>query len=289
MDERIALVQPGRNGDIINILPLAKHLHDSGEQVDLLIHPNFAPVLEGVNYVRPVLLPFEDERQTEEARVWAAARYSRVIVSKVYNNRYTDRTSAVNFAAESYRLAGYPELYGKLPIVFDRRSPEREAELAAKHLRGKGPFILYNLDGTSFPFKRRGRFATWLRWQNFGAKLVKMPVDCPLYDLLGLYERADMLITIDTASLWLAHVVNIPTIVLHQTERWATAPFPPGTVLDCTHKESLRRRGEVAAAIRRVLGSARPGVGRDRAAAIQEAPTSFAPTAGRRSPQEVSI
>ena len=120
MDEPIALVEPGRNGDVINILPLARHLHDRGEQVDLLIHPKFASLLEGVSYVRPVLLPFEDEHRSEEARVWAAARYPRVIVSKVWNNRYCDRMAAESFAAEAYRLAGYPELFGKLPIVFDR-------------------------------------------------------------------------------------------------------------------------------------------------------------------------
>src|SRR5580704_9375073 len=83
MDEPIALVEPGRNGDVMNILPLAKYLHDRGEQVDFLIHPKFASLLEGVSYVRPVLLPFDDEHRSEEARVWAAARYPRVIVSKV--------------------------------------------------------------------------------------------------------------------------------------------------------------------------------------------------------------
>jgi hypothetical protein len=253
MDDPIALVEPGRNGDIINILPLAKYLHDSGEQVDLLIHPKFAGLLDAVSYVRPVLLPFEDENRPEEARVWASARYPRVIVSKVWNNRYYDRSAAESFAAEAYRLAGYPELYGKLPIVFDRRSPEREAQLADRCLKGSGPFILYNLDSISFPLRGRKRFDRWLRRQRFEATLVKLPVDCPLYDLLGLLERADLLFTVDTASLWLAHVVHIPTIVLHQTDTWARAPFPPATVLHCTHEESLGRRLEIAAAVRQCL------------------------------------
>ncbi|HEY1784486.1 MAG TPA: hypothetical protein VGG30_03020 [Pirellulales bacterium] len=258
MNEPIALVEPGRYGDIINILPLAKHLHDSGEQVDLLVHPKFASLLDGVSYVRPVRLPFEDEHRPEEARVWAAARYPRVIVSKVWNNRYCDPLAAPSFAAEAYRLAGYPELFGKLPVEFDRRSPEREARLAERHLGGSGPFILYNLDGSSSPFKRRARFARWLRWQRFEARLVKLPADCErLYDLLGLYERADLLITTDTATLWLAHVVRIPTIVLHQTDTWKRAPFPPATILDCTYEGALSRRREIAAAIRGCLATAR--------------------------------
>ncbi len=111
----------------------------------------------------------EDEHRPEEARVWAAARYPRVIVSKVWNNRYMDRMATESFAAEAYRLAGYPELYGKSPIVFDRRSPEREAKLAEQASeRASGPFILYNLDGSSSPFRKRRRsvFARWLRWQR---------------------------------------------------------------------------------------------------------------------------
>jgi len=258
IDDPIALVEPGRNGDVINILPLAKHLHDCGEQVDLLIHPKFAPLLDGVSYVRPVLLPFEDEHRPEEARVWASARYARVIVSKVWNNRYFDRSAADSFAAEAYRLAGYPDLFGKLPTVFDRRSPEREARLVDQHLRGHGPFILYNLDGMSSPFKRRAGFRRWLFWQRFGARLVKLPTDCErLYDLLGLYERADLLITTDTSTLWLAHAVHIPTIVLHQTDTWCRAPFPPATVLGCTYEGALSRRGEIAAAIRHSLATPR--------------------------------
>ena len=254
LDDPIALVEPGRNGDIINILPLAKYLHDQGEQVDLLVHPNFAALLDGVSYVRPVLLPHEDEHRPEEARVWATARYQRVIVSKVWNNRYLDRSAAESFAAEAYRLAGYPELFGKLSTVFDRRSSEREARLVGKHLDRGVPFILYNLEGSSSQFKRRAGFVRWLRWQRWNARLVKLPLDCHrLYDLLGLYERADLLITTDTATLWLAHAVHIPTIVLHQTDTWLRAPLPPATVLNCTYEGALSRRREIAAAIRQVL------------------------------------
>ncbi|HEX4146664.1 MAG TPA: hypothetical protein VHY91_24390 [Pirellulales bacterium] len=258
IDDPIALIEPGRYGDVINVLPLAKHLHDSGEQVDFLIHPKFAGLLDGVSYVRPVLVPLEDEHRPEEARVWAAARYARVIVSKVWNNRYLDRSAADCFAAEAYRLAGYSHLYGKLPVEFDRRSPEREARLVEQHLGGSDPFILYNLDGSSSAFKGRRRFARWLRWQRFDAKLVKMPTDCErLYDLLGLYERADLLITTDTATLWLAHAIHIPTIVLHQTDTWCRAPFPPATVLACTYEGAHSRRRTIAEAIRACLATPR--------------------------------
>ena len=76
-----------------------------------------------------------------------------------------------------------------------------------------------------------------------GAKLVKLPTDCErLYDLLGLYERADLLITTDTATFWLAHAVHIPTIVLHQTDTWCRAPFPPATVFHSTYEGALARR-----------------------------------------------
>ncbi len=57
MDAPIALVEPGRYGDVMNILPLARHLFDRGERVDFLVHPKFAGLLDGVSYVRPVLLP----------------------------------------------------------------------------------------------------------------------------------------------------------------------------------------------------------------------------------------
>jgi hypothetical protein len=130
--------------------------------------------------------------------------------------------------------------------------------LVEQHLGGSGPLILYNLDGSSSPFKGRRRFARWLHWQRFEAKLVKMPTDCErLYDLLGLYERADLLITTDTATLWLAHAVHIPTIVLHQTDTWCRAPFPPATILGCTYEGAHSRRRAIAEAIRNCLASPR--------------------------------
>ncbi len=241
MDDPIALVEPGRNGDIINILPLAKHLHDRGERVDFLIHPKFASLLDGVSYVRPVLLPFEDEHRPEEARVWAAARYPRVIVSKVWNNRYFDprlpRVSRPRLTAwpaipsctascRSSSIAGRPSAKRSWPSGISAAAA-RSSCTTSTACRVRSQW--------------RNRFARWLRWQRFGATLVKMPADCErLYDLLGLYERADLLITTDTATLWLAHAVHIPTIVLHQTDTWFRAPLPPATVLHCTYDEALR-------------------------------------------------
>jgi len=44
------------NGDIINLLPLLKFVSDKrGKPVQLVVHPKFAGVLDGVAYVQPII------------------------------------------------------------------------------------------------------------------------------------------------------------------------------------------------------------------------------------------
>jgi hypothetical protein len=96
------------------------------------------------------------------------------------------------------------------PVIFDQRSPEREAKLVSEVFRNRRLKILLSLQksGSSSPFPFETEIYAMLR---SAAALVDFEViniselkAHRIYDLLGLYDKAAMLITSDTATLHLA-------------------------------------------------------------------------------------
>lgn len=225
---KIGLVELGRNGDILNILPLARHLHEHGHEVHLLVVARYRALLDGVSYVVPTVVPVADEGCTEEARQWAGRQgYDQVLVSKVYNNALCDRTLCENFAEEAYRLAGHRELFGKLPLVIDRRDRDREAALCTAYKLPEGPFALLNLHGFSSPCTFAPEIKGWLSRQSLPLVWAESVVAERFYDLLGVIERAAVLVTVDTATLWLARATATPTIELVSGRPWLSSPAGP--------------------------------------------------------------
>jgi len=90
--DQVALIQMGRIGDIIATLPIAKELHDAGEEVVWLVNQRFQPLLETVDYIDEIV-PFPDGRDDsetyfgrrfEEARAYAEAeKFRRILIAQI--------------------------------------------------------------------------------------------------------------------------------------------------------------------------------------------------------------
>ena len=152
-------VQLGRIGDILNILPLC-----NGSR--LMVAKEFAPLLEGVSYVEPVIY---DGPHYEIAKAMEFAKsVSKDVVCSQVNGplpqvlehvyKPAGRVGAIktSYQKESWGVAGrIDEWDSLLPLVFDRRNEEREEKL----LRDNGfmskkqkPVILLSLKSHSSPF-----------------------------------------------------------------------------------------------------------------------------------------
>src|SRR5437868_14086 len=96
------LVQLGRAGDIINVLPLAFSLSRKLGQVNWLVGRDHASILEGCSYVRPIIWPTGQDTLPQALNQY---RSHQVICTQAWLN--PDGFKATDsFAKEQWRYAG---------------------------------------------------------------------------------------------------------------------------------------------------------------------------------------
>ena len=263
----------GKTGDIIGLLPALRLIAiEQSAPVRLMVAKDYADVLEGVSYVEPVI--FDGEWMDLKGGVEAAAKVApKVIVCQVAGKPDEVRDLAFapmsgggracaitdSFLKDSWRLAGRWADWRKCPpLVFDKRSVEREAELVAKHVAPKKKWskrrlLLVSLKGESSQFKYSKlllellamKFKDRTRWEVVDISDVHAD---RIYDLLGLYEVAHMLISTDSAPLHLAAAVpKLPVLALIQDEpeAWNGSPWRPSHLFHCRYSEFPERAIEM--------------------------------------------
>lgn len=246
-----AYLHLGRYGDIINTLPLLKWLADrSGEPVRLIVAEKYTDVLDGVSYVIPLVYPGEFP-ELLQAIAWGRTKGYRVINLQVYGHGHHQSRLERSFCVEQWRNGGHQNLFG-LPLVFDRRDEARERRLLAQH-DGKGPLVLVAGAGFSSPFTHADAMLADIRKRFPSAHVVDLSAVRAhrIYDLLGLFDAASCLVTIDTAHAHLAIGSKVPT-VMWATDRptmWHGAPERKGQVFYGRYGEYEQRRDEMLEAI----------------------------------------
>lgn len=218
---RTAFVQLGRAGDILNILPVVRDVAiKTGKKPVVVVSEVFANLLDGVSYAdaMPVdLFPVDVLPALELAK----ARFDTVILSQVHGRNHAADHVEESFNRDSWRLAGYGERWSdpSLSLVIDKRNHARERELVRRYMPSADkPTILINCRAAhSSPFVGWEEFqktviARWsdsVNWVDVGDITAER-----LFDLLGLMDLADGLITVDTALLHLAAASDVRVIAL---------------------------------------------------------------------------
>ena len=235
-------VLPGRYGDIIQILPCWLEIYRrTGNRPHVIVSREFASVLDGVSYVIPIVINETYYPAMTKARNLA----EKLCMNAIVPRWWLDDPEHAAMVAESAKgdfviqchgqgwgvdIAKWPD-YGtsmasrcgftleewkELPLVFDRRDYTREKKLADYIMRGdKRPVVLYNFTAISAPFGYAGEmfralknsFGNTFRFIDLGSVTAYR-----LYDLLGLYDLAVGMMTVDTATLHLAPATRIPYV-----------------------------------------------------------------------------
>jgi hypothetical protein len=219
---RVAIVQLARSGDIVNILPVAHALHQEGYDVDLIVHRDFAEVLEAVSYVTPVLVDGPNNDPEIHARAAEdSGAYRLVLSTQVNGNPRQLDVECESFIVQNWARAGldWVESFHELPLVFDRRDAEGEAAAVTEYVPPPDgrPLLAFCLKGYSSPFAEADGFREWLvkkhagRYRLLDLSDVRLP---KVHHLLGLLEAADVLLTVDSLPLHLAYATGTPTIAL---------------------------------------------------------------------------
>lgn len=191
-----------------------------------------------------------------EAQAAMRGRYQNVIVTQLFPNYPGQRRESASFALEEWHRAGCEMFFGSWPLKFTQRNQEREAALwASVKALGEGkPLLLLSLIGISGPFKAAPAFEAAIRerWSD-RFHIVNLPAikTHAFYDLLGLYDRATGLITIDTSTLHLCWASTVPSIQLLscEPEDWHGSVPKGNCVFHCKYREVGDRMREIHSAI----------------------------------------
>jgi hypothetical protein len=240
-------IQLGRAGDVILLMPAMRWLYlNEGVKPRLITSAEFGPILDGVSYVEPVVLDVHWWYGMKEATEYAKKFFGGATVVQCHADKWVVNLQEYpTFMESTHSRTGVPwEHFTTLPMVFDRRSPEREL----KHLpstNGK-PLIAVNMVGFSSPFPHANEMWKILNSVRDRAHIIDLStMKLPrIYDLLGLFDRAVGTIHIDTSTLHLAHGSPSPYIAFTRGG-WATSTPRGNCVLKMEYAEFNKRKLEI--------------------------------------------
>jgi hypothetical protein len=230
--KRITLLL-GKIGDIFSLLPLLyEELLEEDPQL-LMVSKKYADVLEGCTYIKPIIFDGEmwelDKAYAEAERICSNVRCVQLagpvdLVRRfTYNPAGLTRSVTTRFELEQWKVAGKMALWNKqTPLLFDNRNKEREQALIDKWLfppsRGKNlKTILVSTAGETSPFPYKKTLMALLSLKFSKHRIIDLDQIKAerIYDLLGLYEKADCLVAADSAPLHLAHAApTLPVVAL---------------------------------------------------------------------------
>lgn len=218
MAQRI-LIQLGRVGDVINILPVAEEENRNQNKLTLMVQRDFAGVLDGVSYCDKMVYD-GDYSRVKPAEALARFKDPKAKVAQVWAHDMDQKRLTECYQRDSWLKIGYGRRWEQSTLIFDRRDTGREMILAIKAMQDANvskPIVLLALNGHSSPFANAERLKQELVrdcGQDFSFVDISHLRAERIYDLLGLFDIAECLITVDTATLHLAQASSVPVISL---------------------------------------------------------------------------
>jgi hypothetical protein len=253
-----AVMTLGRYGDIINSLPIARYLYETtGRKPAFIAAEECVGILDGVTYVEPVCFRGHYGNLTQAIAI-NKPKFKNLVVAQVYGRQGIERHTD-SFCKEAWELSGMLPMYGKTLPYFDNRDNGREQDLVKSLLKQDKQNILVNLTGHSSPFVDASHvmYDIQRRWGDvFNVVDIGQVKAHRIYDLLGLIDAADLLITTDTATLHLAAASATPYVafIADRPDLW----YGSNTLGECKarirYSEALMRIEEM----HQVIHSVRP-------------------------------
>lgn len=248
---RVAVVVLGRYGDIYNILPICRRIADRWRPPVFYVAKEFADALSGVSYVEPRACDLQYER-VNDALALAHSECQLVLCGQVWGQNFTRDDGRLPYNIQMWRQLGFLGSFGlakQFPLVFDRRSVEREQQLAASVIpQNTLPTVLFCLRSMSSPCPQCHALFDYLQ-ANYGRKvnIVDISDTRSVYphDLLGLFDRSALLVTADTSCIHLATASAVPTVLLANNTHWGGSVARGNNVLRVRYDDILSARDEI--------------------------------------------
>lgn len=248
---KISICLLGRHGDIFNFLPIAKFIADKWGKPLWFISKEFAGALDGVSYVIPMPLDMPHDEILGACKI--SEKYSEQnICGQVWGKNFNTTRESPVYNTESWRIAGFLEHFNdteNFPLVIDQRGYHREQKLSDSLGESHLPRILVNItSGHTAPFAGGKRLLADLKktWSSeFHICDIAEIRAHRIYDMLGLFDTACLLITTDTALLHLAAASDIQVVALLNDIPWLSSVTRCNTVLRLKYAEALPGIGQI--------------------------------------------
>ena len=249
------VVMLGRYGDIINILPFLKHVHDNYEKPVMMVSKEFESVLDGVSYVERWVVDLNNN-QLNEALELGRAKFKFVICAQIWGKNFQQTRNAPAYNMESWNNCGMLNRFNDKTMlpVFDLRNIARESDLVRYATgSGKHKIILVKLGGgVSSPFHHGERFLKMIG-DAFGERFRIVDISNlalhRIYDLIGLMDVASCLLTTDSAPLHLAAASKVPVVALVNPLPWQGTEPRCNVVRKLTYAQAERQPNLIISAI----------------------------------------
>ena len=243
-----AIITLGRIGDILTTIPIAFHRFQQGHGVDFVCCKEYSGLFDGISYCNCVPWDGPYSQPVTAYNHFSKIGYDNVYLGQAYGTRHEKECDS--FSEEMWRLIGFHNQWGKLPLVFDRRDSTRESALISTYVKGTKPLLMVSSSGHSSPFPHDKRLAECLKQLEDKYQIVDLNgFRCDrFYDLLGLYEIAECLISTDSAPLHLAQAcpqLSVVALVTDVPTQWHGAPARPNHRLRIRYGEFPKRASEI--------------------------------------------
>lgn len=248
---KFGIIMLARYGDVFNILPVAKYIAEKWGKPHFFIAKEFADILDGVSYVIPEVLNMPHDEILGACLV-ASKKVEQFVNCQVWGKNFNTTRESPVYNTESWRIAGFLEHFNdteNFPLVIDQRGYHREQKLSDSLGESHLPRILVNItSGHTAPFAGGKRLLADLKktWSSeFHICDIAEIRAHRIYDMLGLFDTACLLITTDTALLHLAAASDIQVVALLNDIPWLSSVTRCNTVLRLKYAEALPGIGQI--------------------------------------------
>lgn len=251
-------VMLGRFGDICNVLPMLKAEADAGRRPTLVVSKDFVSIMDGVSYADTIVWDGPYDRLPDCLRWLRRDRGIHApVVAQYHRNPYDKARLTDSYQREVWRLAGRLDQFASRgPLVFDQRDAGLE-KIVVDQVRGTDPrpLVLVATESISSPFSQRTELFHAIE-RAVGAECHVVDLSQwkagKIYHLLGLYDAAACLVTVDTVHLHLSRATKTPVIAIIN-DGWRGSVPPENAVVTIRYAELASDPGKAARAAHVVM------------------------------------
>lgn len=246
-----AFLITGKAGDIANVGALIQHHSLPGHKSDLIVSSQYKDIANALANVRPHFWP-GDWQDLKSAMLWAKQRFNNPICLSVFGKDFPVEHRTPSFTTDQWERGGAADLWDTLPLVINHNGTGAPVDYKT---------ILYADHSESSPFRFKNEMAALLseRFPDYRVvRLSEVRLGNPV-DFLSWYDRAALLVSIETMHLHLSRASRVPTVALvaDQPSRWNGTAWQKRFAAHVRYVNWQDRKEELVRAIENVFARRR--------------------------------